>query len=52
MVHDQPAGSWRRVQRSRGYRAVLVNGETTFEDGACTGATPGSLLRHGAAAPA
>jgi len=26
-----------------------VNGEITFEDGKCTGATPGKLLRHGAA---
>ena len=52
MVYDQPAGSWRRVQRSQGYRWVMVNGEITFEDGQCTGATPGTLLRHGAAAPA
>ena len=52
MVYDQPAGSWRRIQRSQGYRWVMVNGEITFEDGQCTGATPGTLLRHGAATPA
>ena len=45
--HDLPAGEWRRVQRAIGYRAILVNGEVTFEDGECTGATPGKLLRHG-----
>ncbi len=45
--HDFPAGEWRRVQRAIGYRAIVVNGEVTFEDGECTGATPGKLLRHG-----
>ena len=47
IVHDLPAGEWRRVQRAEGYRWILVNGEVTFEDGKCTGATPGRLLRHG-----
>jgi N-acyl-D-aspartate/D-glutamate deacylase len=46
-LHDFPAGDWRLVQKARGYRWVIVNGEITFEDGQCTGATPGSLLRHG-----
>ena len=45
--HDLPAGEWRRVQRAIGYKAIIVNGEVTFEDGNCTGATPGRLLRHG-----
>jgi N-acyl-D-aspartate/D-glutamate deacylase len=35
------------VQRSEGIRYTLVNGEVTFEDGNCSGATPGKLLRHG-----
>ncbi len=48
--HDLPAGEWRRVQRAVGYRAIVVNGEVTFESGHCTGATPGKLLRHGGAA--
>jgi hypothetical protein len=26
-----------------------VNGTETFQDGNCTGATPGALLRHGQA---
>ena len=50
IVHDVPAGEWRLVQRADGYRWTLVNGEITFEDGECTGATPGALLRHGRAA--
>jgi N-acyl-D-aspartate/D-glutamate deacylase len=47
VVHDFPGGEWRRVQRAEGYHAIMVNGEVTFEDGRCTGATPGQLLRHG-----
>jgi len=49
IVHDVPGGEWRRVQRASGYHFTLVNGEITFEQGKCTGATPGKLLRHGAA---
>src|SRR6202795_614355 len=44
---DFPGGEWRRVQRSEGYSATLVNGEVTFQDGKCSGATPGRLLRSG-----
>ena len=47
VVHDFPAGEWRRVQYAEGYRWIMVNGDVTFEDGQCTGATPGRLLRHG-----
>ncbi len=47
IAHDLPAGEWRRVQRSTGYRSTIVNGVETFADGNCTGATPGKLLRHG-----
>jgi N-acyl-D-aspartate/D-glutamate deacylase len=49
VAHDFPGGEWRRVQHAEGYRFTLVNGEVTFEDGKCTGATPGKLLRHGSA---
>jgi N-acyl-D-aspartate/D-glutamate deacylase len=42
-----PAGEWRRVQRAEGYRYIIVNGQVTFQDGECTGATPGELLRLG-----
>ncbi len=50
IAHDFPAGEWRRVQRAEGYRWILVNGEVTFADGECTGATPGMLLRSRGAA--
>jgi len=44
-VRDFPADSGRYVVDAEGYRAVIVNGETLLEDGAWTGATPGTLLR-------
>jgi N-acyl-D-aspartate/D-glutamate deacylase len=50
VVHDFPGGEWRRVQRAQGYRAIIVNGAVTFEEGRCTGALPGRLLRGGRAA--
>jgi N-acyl-D-aspartate/D-glutamate deacylase len=49
-LHDFPAGDWRIACKADGYRYVVVNGEITFEDGVCTGATPGQLLRHGRSA--
>jgi N-acyl-D-aspartate/D-glutamate deacylase len=49
VVHDFPGGEWRRVQRAKGYHSIIVNGEITFQDGKCTGATPGKLLRQGRA---
>jgi N-acyl-D-aspartate/D-glutamate deacylase len=47
VAYDFPGNEWRRVQRAKGYKDIIVNGEVTFEDGDCTGATPGKLLRHG-----
>jgi N-acyl-D-amino-acid deacylase len=47
VMHDLPGNEWRRVQRSEGYQWTIVNGQVTFEDNRCTGATPGHLLRHG-----
>jgi N-acyl-D-amino-acid deacylase len=47
VVHDLPGGEWRRVQRARGYRYIMVNGEVTFIDGQPTKLMPGLLLRHG-----
>ena len=47
MVHDLPAGGKRLVQRVEGYKAIIVSGETIFEDGAETGARPGKLVRAG-----
>ena len=45
MVFDLPAGGRRLVQRVDGYRATVVSGEVTFEDGEATGARPGRLVR-------
>ncbi len=50
IVHDLPGDEWRYVERAEGYRHILVNGESVFVDGECTGKTPGMLLRHGRAA--
>ena len=30
VTHDLPGGEWRRVQRARGYRSIIVNGVETF----------------------
>jgi len=49
VAYDLPGGDWRRVSKAEGYRFTVVNGEVTFEDGKCTGATPGALLRGGQA---
>jgi N-acyl-D-amino-acid deacylase len=49
ILYDLPANEWRRVQKAEGYKHILVNGVETFQDGTCTGATPGTLLRNGAA---
>jgi N-acyl-D-amino-acid deacylase len=48
-VWDYPAGEWRLIQKAKGYERIIVNGKTTFINGECTQATPGKLLRHGAA---
>ena len=47
-VRDFPGGEWRRVQKAKGYKHVMVNGEVTLNDGQPTGASSGRLLRHGA----
>ena len=46
-LYDFPADDWRLAQKAEGYPLTIVIGEVTFEDGECTGATPGTLLRHG-----
>ena len=43
---DFPGGERRIIQKAKGIRYTLVNGEVTFTEGTvCTGATPGKLLR-------
>jgi N-acyl-D-amino-acid deacylase len=44
-VYDLPNNDWRRVQKADGYRYTIVNGQITFEDGKCTGALSGKVLR-------
>ena len=48
MVFDLPAGGRRLIQRVDGYRATIVSGEVTFENGEPTGARPGRLVRASA----
>lgn len=50
-VYDLPGNEWRRIQRAKGYRNVLVNGEVILEDDRETGTHPGQLLRHGRGKP-
>jgi len=45
MVFDLPAQGRRLVQRVDGYRATVVAGKVTFEDGEATGEMPGTLVR-------
>jgi N-acyl-D-aspartate/D-glutamate deacylase len=49
--HDLPAGGRRFVQRADGYRATIVGGEVTYENGEATGALPGRLVRGARPAP-
>ncbi len=51
MVFDLPADAGRMIQRSTGYVATLVGGETVVEAGETTGALPGRLLRGPQAVP-
>ncbi len=44
-IRDLPDGDWRRVQKADGYRYTIVNGQITFENGVCTNALPGKMLR-------
>jgi N-acyl-D-aspartate/D-glutamate deacylase/nitrite reductase/ring-hydroxylating ferredoxin subunit len=47
VAEDLPGGEWRRIQKSKGYDWILVNGQITFEDGEPTGALPGKFLHNG-----
>jgi N-acyl-D-amino-acid deacylase len=47
MTTDLPAGGRRLIQRAEGYRATIVSGVVTFENGKATGAMPGKLVRGG-----
>ena len=44
-ANDFPGGERRIIQKAKGLRYTIVNGNTTFEGTECTGALPGKLLR-------
>lgn len=45
LVHDFPGGAPRYIQKSLGYKATIVNGNITVEDGEHTGTRKGTVLR-------
>jgi N-acyl-D-aspartate/D-glutamate deacylase len=45
MVFDLPADGRRMIQKADGYRATIVSGVVTFENGEATGEMPGKLIR-------
>jgi N-acyl-D-amino-acid deacylase len=52
-VYEEIIGGGRRlVEKAVGYRAIIVNGVITFENGECTGKLPGRVLRSAAYRPA
>ena len=52
LVRDFPHDAPRFIQRSRGYKATLVNGEVSLIDGEHTGARAGMVLRQAPASRA
>jgi N-acyl-D-aspartate/D-glutamate deacylase len=45
LVFDLPAQGRRMIQKADGYRATIVSGAVTFENGEATGELPGKLIR-------
>jgi len=48
LVRDLPNGAPRYIQRARGFKATIVNGEISLLDGELTGKRAGQVLRHSA----
>jgi N-acyl-D-aspartate/D-glutamate deacylase len=48
LVRDFPGGAPRYIQRAKGYRATIVNGVVSLEDGERVGERAGRLLRRAA----
>ncbi len=46
LVHDFPGGAPRYIQKAFGYKATIVNGQVSLEDGEHTGVRAGEVLRH------
>jgi N-acyl-D-aspartate/D-glutamate deacylase len=51
IVYDLPAGGRRLGQVAKGYRATIVSGVVTYQDGAATGKLPGKLIRGAQQSP-
>ena len=47
LVHDFPGGAPRYIQRSKGFKATIVNGQLSLLNGEFTGTRAGQVLRHG-----
>ena len=45
ITYDLPAGGRRLGQKADGYRATIVNGVVTYQNGVATGKLPGRLVR-------
>ena len=45
LERDLPTGADRLIQKARGIKATVVNGEVVMRDGAHTGALPGRIIR-------
>lgn len=48
-AYDLPGGDWRRVVKAEGITTNMVNGEVIFDNGQCTGSTPGRIVSNGGA---
>ena len=46
IVNDFPGGASRFIQKARGYRATVCNGQVILENDELTGARAGTVLRH------
>ena len=46
LVNDFPGGAPRYIQKSRGFKATIINGQVNVLDGEATGARAGQVLRH------
>ena len=46
LVHDFPGDAPRYIQKARGFKATLVNGQINVLDGETTGVRAGHVLRH------
>ena len=46
LVNDFPGEAPRYIQKSKGFKATIVNGSVNVLDGEPTGAHAGQVLRH------